>query len=74
MTTTDSATPVPGDGDIKPLDNHATGVEIKPLGDIKPMDNHATGAPLTAPAAGPASEDVKAEIKAMDNHATGPRP
>ncbi|MFD9729421.1 MULTISPECIES: hypothetical protein [unclassified Streptomyces] len=59
MTTNENILPV--DGDIKPLDNHATGIEIKPL------DNHATGEPLTT---APADE----EIVTLDNHATGTLP
>ncbi|MFB6620497.1 hypothetical protein ACIGFK_29660 [Streptomyces sp. NPDC085524] len=59
MTTNENI--LPGDGDIKPMDNHATGIEIKPL------DNHATGEPLTT---APADE----EIVTLDNHATGTLP
>ncbi|MFD7556610.1 MULTISPECIES: hypothetical protein [unclassified Streptomyces] len=59
MTTNENILPV--DGDIKPLDNHATGIEIKPL------DNHATGEPITT---APADE----EIVTLDNHATGTLP
>ncbi|KIF07199.1 hypothetical protein [Streptomyces sp. NPDC093801] len=61
---------LPLDGDIRPLDNHASGADINPLGDPaaeppvvvkpgdKPQDNHAS--------------DV--DIVSMDNHASGPRP
>ncbi|MFF5446803.1 hypothetical protein [Streptomyces sp. NPDC012888] len=59
MTTTENAKP--NDGDIQPMDNHATGVEIKPL------DTQATGAPAT-------TQDAGEEIQTLDNHATGPRP
>ncbi|MFE6848607.1 hypothetical protein [Streptomyces sp. NPDC057686] len=75
MTTNENI--LPNDGDIKPMDNHASGIEIKPLDDslapgvdITPMDNHASGIeikPLDKQASG---ED----IVAMDNHASGPRP
>ncbi|MFD8979792.1 hypothetical protein [Streptomyces sp. NPDC059564] len=66
MTTNENSLPL--DGDIRPLDNHASGVEINPLDPLdppapkkpgeKPLDNHASG------------ED----IVAMDNHASGTRP
>ncbi|KJY45353.1 MULTISPECIES: hypothetical protein [unclassified Streptomyces] len=75
MTTNENI--LPNDGDIKPMDNHASGIEIKPLDDslapgvdITPMDNHASGIeikPLDKQASG---ED----IVAMDNHASGTRP
>lgn len=65
MTTNENI--LPTDGDIKPLDNHATGIEIKPL------DNHATGEPLTvSPDAAVAAADE--EIVTLDNHATGTLP
>ncbi|MGI5444862.1 hypothetical protein ACQEVM_03815 [Streptomyces sp. CA-243310] len=63
MTTNENA--LPKEGDIKPLDNHASGIEIKPL------DNHASGGtPLLR------QEDKAAdeEIVTLDNHASGPRP
>ncbi|MBW5483911.1 hypothetical protein [Streptomyces bambusae] len=76
MTTSDSAAKIPNDGDIKPFDNHATGIEITP------MDNHATSEPLLAPDAAPTAPTAPAkppvapgeEIETLDNHATGPRP
>ncbi|MBT2405759.1 MULTISPECIES: hypothetical protein [unclassified Streptomyces] len=53
------------DGDIKPLDNHASGIEIKPL------DNHASGGtPLTTQET-PAADE---EIQTLDNHASGTLP
>lgn len=56
---------LPTDGDIKPFDNHASGIEIKPL------DNHASGGtPLTTQET-PAADE---EIQTLDNHASGPRP
>lgn len=65
MTTNENILPI--DGDIKPLDNHATGTEIKPL------DNHATGEPLTVPP-GTAASVTDEEIVTLDNHATGTLP
>ncbi|MEV7617502.1 hypothetical protein [Streptomyces sp. NPDC089799] len=66
MTTTENVTPE--NGDIETLDNHATGVEIKPL------DEPATGAGTgTAPAAGTGAVAAD-ELRTLDNHATGPRP
>ncbi|MEU3406423.1 hypothetical protein ABZ766_21130 [Streptomyces sp. NPDC006670] len=61
---------LPLDGDIRPLDNHASGADINPSADPpaeppvvakpgeKPLDNHAS--------------DL--DIVSMDNHASGPRP
>ncbi|MER5934918.1 hypothetical protein [Streptomyces sp. NPDC002054] len=65
MTTTENATPE--NGDIIPLDNHATGVEIKPL------DSHADGAG-TGTGTAPGTPVKGEEIQTLDNHATGPRP
>ncbi|MGW1773217.1 hypothetical protein [Streptomyces sp. NPDC002104] len=65
MTTNENI--LPTDGDIKPMDNHATGTELKPL------DNHATGEPLTAASGKPASV-ADEEIVTLDNHATGTLP
>ncbi|GGZ50074.1 hypothetical protein AB0P12_05225 [Streptomyces subrutilus] len=66
MTTNENV--LPNEGDIRPLDNHASGIEIKPLDPPvqkpvpnpgqKPLDNHASGE----------------EIRTLDNHASGPRP
>ncbi|MEU8436856.1 hypothetical protein AB0F18_28910 [Streptomyces sp. NPDC029216] len=68
MTTNENILPL--DGDIRPLDNHASGADINPLDDLsaeppvavkpgdKPQDNHAS--------------DV--DIVAMDNHASGTLP
>ncbi|MCX5198546.1 sigma-like protein [Streptomyces sp. NBC_00249] len=64
MTTNENSLPL--DGDIRPLDNHASGIEIKPLDPTvppvapgeTPLDNHASGE----------------EIETLDNHASGPRP
>ncbi|MCX4629303.1 hypothetical protein [Streptomyces sp. NBC_01443] len=77
MTTNENI--LPNDGDIKPMDNHASGIEIKPLDDslapgvdITPMDNHASGIEIK-----PKPQDNHAsgeDIVAMDNHASGPRP
>ncbi|MER6449767.1 hypothetical protein DEJ51_13980 [Streptomyces venezuelae] len=60
---------------LKPLDNHASGVEIETL------DNHASGIEIkplekepvpAVPAPGvPTAGD---EIQTLDNHASGPRP
>ncbi|MFB7054775.1 hypothetical protein [Streptomyces vinaceus] len=76
MTTNENI--LPNDGDIKPMDNHASGIEIKPLGDslapgvdITPMDNHASGIEIKPLEKKPASAE---DIVAMDNHASGPRP
>ncbi|MFE2141082.1 hypothetical protein ACFXA3_04875 [Streptomyces sp. NPDC059456] len=79
MTTNENI--LPNDGDIRPLDNHASGIEIKPLDgtlspgvDITPMDNHASGIeikPLDKPQDNHASDE---EIVTLDNHASGPRP
>ncbi|NXY99769.1 hypothetical protein HYE82_36470 [Streptomyces sp. BR123] len=59
------------ESDIIPLDNHASGIEIKPVdgpaaadADITPMDSHAG-------IAKPAADE---EIVSLDNHASGPRP
>lgn len=50
MTTNENI--LPADGDLKPLDNHASGVEVKPLNkldndasdeEIQTLDNHASG-------------------------------
>ncbi|MFI6148323.1 hypothetical protein [Streptomyces sp. NPDC051109] len=75
MTTNENI--LPNDGDIRPMDNHASGIEIKPLDDslapgvdITPMDNHASGIEIK-PQEKPASGE---DIVAMDNHASGPRP
>ncbi|MFD3541142.1 hypothetical protein ACFWUQ_16830, partial [Streptomyces sp. NPDC058662] len=62
MTTNENT--LPTEGDIRPLDNHASGVGIKPLDTPvekpldKPLDNHA----------------ADEEIQTLDNHASGPRP
>ncbi|MEU8777965.1 hypothetical protein [Streptomyces sp. NPDC048606] len=66
MTTNENSLPL--DGDIRPLDNHASGIEIKPLdpqdppadppAPQTPLDNHASGE----------------EIVTLDNHASGTRP
>ncbi|MFE2553987.1 hypothetical protein ACFXGI_36530 [Streptomyces sp. NPDC059355] len=76
MTTNENI--LPNDGDIKPMDNHASGIEIKPLDDslvpgvdITPMDNHASGIEIKPLEKKPASGE---DIVAMDNHASGPRP
>ncbi|MFE2880718.1 hypothetical protein ACFXG6_17070 [Streptomyces roseus] len=76
MTTNENI--LPNDGDIKPMDNHASGIEIKPLDDslaagvdITPMDNHASGIEIKPLEKKPASAE---DIVAMDNHASGPRP
>ncbi|GHE58306.1 hypothetical protein CP980_19330 [Streptomyces vinaceus] len=76
MTTNENI--LPNDGDIKPMDNHASGIEIKPLDDsltpgvdITPMDNHASGIEIKPLEKNPASAE---DIVAMDNHASGPRP
>ncbi|MFF3652045.1 hypothetical protein ACFYXV_25820 [Streptomyces sp. NPDC002181] len=76
MTTNENI--LPNDGDIKPMDNHASGIEIKPLDDslapgvdITPMDNHASGIEIKPLETKPASAE---DIVAMDNHASGPRP
>ncbi|MER7733391.1 hypothetical protein [Streptomyces erythrochromogenes] len=63
MTTNENI--LPNDGTIKPLDNHASGVEIETL------DNHASGIEIK-----PTTEDPAAgeEIQTLDNHASGPRP
>ncbi|MET9320219.1 hypothetical protein ABZX75_08545 [Streptomyces sp. NPDC003038] len=64
MTTNENILPI--DGDIKPLDNHASGVEITPL------DNHASGIeikPLDSTPVVPGEE-----IQTLDNHASTPRP
>ncbi|MFG2293922.1 hypothetical protein [Streptomyces sp. NPDC048603] len=66
MTTTENATPE--NGDIETLDNHATGIEIKPLGE--PATGTGTG---TAPATGAGAVPAE-ELQTLDNHATGPRP
>ncbi|MEU7065311.1 hypothetical protein ACIA6C_09830 [Streptomyces sp. NPDC051578] len=55
----------PNEGDIKPLDNHASGIEIKPL------DNHASGG---TPLPGQEDRALDADIVTLDNHASGPRP
>ncbi|MCX5147165.1 hypothetical protein AB0C90_23515 [Streptomyces sp. NPDC048550] len=75
MTTNENI--LPNDGDIKPMDNHASGIEIKPLDDslapgvdITPMDNHASGIEIK-PLDKKASDE---EIVTLDNHASGPRP
>ncbi|MGW5850943.1 hypothetical protein ACWFQ8_23865 [Streptomyces sp. NPDC055254] len=52
------------EGDIRPLDNHASGVEIKPLD--KPVEM-----PLDKPLDSHAPDE---EIQTLDNHASGPRP
>lgn len=65
MTTNENV--LPNDGDLKPMDNHATGIEMKPL------DNHATGEPLAAaPDAAVSSADE--QIVTLGNHATGTLP
>ncbi|MEU8837788.1 hypothetical protein AB0D97_01485 [Streptomyces roseus] len=76
MTTNENI--LPNDGDMKPMDNHASGIEIKPLADglapgvdITPMDNHASGIEIKPLETKPASAE---DIVAMDNHASGPRP
>ncbi|MFD7086088.1 hypothetical protein [Streptomyces sp. NPDC059918] len=76
MTTNENI--LPNDGDIKPMDNHASGIEIKPLDDslapgvdITPMDNHASGIEIKPLETKPASAE---DIVAMDNHASGQRP
>ncbi|MCJ0873463.1 hypothetical protein [Streptomyces sp. AP-93] len=61
MTTNENV--LPNDGDLQPMDNHATGIEIKPL------DNHATGEPLAA-----APDAADEQIVTLDNHATGTLP
>ncbi|MFI5865297.1 hypothetical protein [Streptomyces sp. NPDC051546] len=65
MTTNENA--LPNDGDLQPMDNHATGIEVKPL------DNHATGEPLAAAPAKPAAA-ADEQIVTLDNHATGTLP
>ncbi|QES48776.1 hypothetical protein DEJ50_14060 [Streptomyces venezuelae] len=71
MTTTENATPE--NGDIIPLDNHATGVEIKPLDSHADGADAGTGAPITTPV--PTQGGIAGEeLQSMDNHATGPRP
>ncbi|MET9687447.1 hypothetical protein ABZY81_03075 [Streptomyces sp. NPDC006514] len=60
---------------FKPLDNHASGVEIETL------DNHASGIEIKPlektedPAAASVTPPVAGEeIQTLDNHASGPRP
>ncbi|WP_329197299.1 MULTISPECIES: hypothetical protein [unclassified Streptomyces] len=62
---TASNTAPPNEGDIKPLDNHASGIEIKPL------DNHASGG---TPLPGQEDKVLDADIVTLDNHASVPRP
>lgn len=50
---------------IVPLDNHASGVEIKPL--EKPVEK-----PAEVPLDGAQAADE--QIQTLDNHASGPRP
>ncbi|WP_406183321.1 hypothetical protein [Streptomyces sp. NBC_01006] len=76
MTTNENI--LPNDGDMRPMDNHASGIEIKPLDDslapgvdITPMDNHASGIEIKPQEKKPTSAE---DIVAMDNHASGPRP
>ncbi|WP_424212387.1 hypothetical protein ACN20G_09990 [Streptomyces sp. BI20] len=74
--TTENA--LPDDGDLKPLDNHASGIGIKPIGDRpsggrldNDTDQASAGENAPKPAeAAPAAE----EIRTLDNHASGPRP
>ncbi|MFD7629740.1 hypothetical protein ACFV7Q_27570 [Streptomyces sp. NPDC059851] len=75
MTTNENV--LPNESDIIPLDNHASGIEIKPVdgpatadADITPMDNHASGIAIK-PVDEPAADE---EIVSLDNHASGPRP
>ncbi|MGW0390237.1 hypothetical protein ACWDYJ_04920 [Streptomyces sp. NPDC003042] len=62
MTTNENV--LPNDGDIRPLDNHASGVEIKPL-------DPPTGTPAEQPLGQQAAGE---EIVTLDNHASSPLP
>ncbi|MER6213078.1 MULTISPECIES: hypothetical protein [unclassified Streptomyces] len=61
---------LPLDGDIRPLDNHASGAGLNPLED-PPAQPPATVAPGDKPLDNHASD---LDIVAMDNHASGPLP
>ncbi|MEU3314100.1 hypothetical protein ABZ743_15690 [Streptomyces sp. NPDC006662] len=61
---------LPLDGDIRPLDNHASGAGLNPLDD-PPAQPPAKAAPGDKPLDNHASD---LDIVAMDNHASGPLP
>ncbi|MEU3468168.1 hypothetical protein ABZ716_09575 [Streptomyces sp. NPDC006687] len=61
---------LPLDGDIRPLDNHASGAGLNPLDD-PPAQPPAQAAPGDKPLDNHASD---LDIVAMDNHASGPLP
>ncbi|MFI5619563.1 hypothetical protein [Streptomyces sp. NPDC051567] len=65
MTTTTNENTLTNEGDIRPFDNHASGIEIKPLDGHTPGGNPLGTPDLSAPAE---------EIRTLDNHASGPRP
>ncbi|MET9610555.1 hypothetical protein ABZZ17_36685 [Streptomyces sp. NPDC006512] len=62
MTTNENTSPL--EGDIRPLDNHASGTEIKPP--VPPVE------PPADPAQ--AGQTAGEDIVTLDNHASGPRP
>ncbi|RKT06196.1 hypothetical protein BX286_4234 [Streptomyces sp. 3211.6] len=61
---------LPLDGDIRPLDNHASGADVNPL-DAPPAEPPAVAKPGEKPLDNHASD---LDIVSMDNHASGPRP
>ncbi|MFJ9342845.1 hypothetical protein ACIRP0_26635 [Streptomyces sp. NPDC101733] len=74
MTTNENSLPL--DGDIRPLDNHASGIEIKPLDPSNPPSPSdpsdpklPPGTATSKPADNHASDE---EIVTLDNHASGP--